>query len=185
MRGRAFTLVEMLLTMAVLTIVLGLMVSLARHVRSSSAFQVTGDILHRLDQAMGQYVRLNQNTPPLIPPFIPQSKGADFAALPPEPSLQHAAEVNNEAFVRALKGQGLLAGRLDDLSIAYYDGAHMRDAWGSPIVFMPAMHPAIGMAAVIGVRMSPGCTALTRTLWWASSFAAALVRPTIPALAAL
>ncbi len=27
-----------------------------------------------------------------------------------------------------------------------YDEAALRDAWGTPIVFMPAMHPAIGMA---------------------------------------
>jgi len=38
---RAFTLIEMLVTCAVLVIVMGLMVSLARHVRSTSANELT------------------------------------------------------------------------------------------------------------------------------------------------
>lgn len=41
------------------------------------------------------------------------------------------------------------------------------------------------IASVMAVRIRPGCTALTRTPWWASSLAAAFVMPTMPALAAL
>ena len=41
-----------------------------------------------------------------------------------------------------------------------------------------------GMASVMAERMSPGWIALTRTPRWANSLAAALVRPTMPALAA-
>src|SRR5439155_4475301 len=51
----AFTLVEMLTTVAVLVIVLGLMVSLARDVRTRSAERLTKDLLRRLDVLVAQY----------------------------------------------------------------------------------------------------------------------------------
>jgi hypothetical protein len=136
---RAFSVVELLTTVAGLVIVLGLMVSLARHVRLVSAEVLTKEILHRLDEAMATYVRRNGSIPPDIPPLIEDNQPAI------EVLLQRAAERNNEAFVRALKSDGLLTGRFDDLSIAYYDEARVRDAWGTPIVFMSKMHPAIGM----------------------------------------
>ena len=46
-----------------------------------------------------------------------------------------------------------------------YDEVTLRDAWGTPIVFMPAMHPAIGMA--LGNRpffVSAGPDRMFRTL---------------------
>ena len=46
---RAFTLVEMLTTVAALVILLGLMVSLARDVRRRSATELTNEIIARLD----------------------------------------------------------------------------------------------------------------------------------------
>lgn len=140
MRRRAFSVVELLTTLAGLVIVLGLMVSLSRHVRLVSAELLTKDILHRLDEAMAMYKQREGMIPPGIPPFI-----EDNHELLSEVGLQGAADRNNEAFVRALKSAGLFAGRFDDLSIAYYDEAHVLDAWGSPIVFMAKMHPAIGM----------------------------------------
>src|SRR5437762_12966239 len=51
----AFTLIEMLTTVAVLVIVLGLMVSLARDVRNRSAERLTKDLLRRLDLLVAQY----------------------------------------------------------------------------------------------------------------------------------
>jgi len=48
----AYTLVEMLTTIAALLIVLGLMMNLARHVRASSATALTKELLRRLDYAM-------------------------------------------------------------------------------------------------------------------------------------
>jgi hypothetical protein len=138
---RAFSVVELLTTVAGLVIVLGLMVSLARHVRLVSAESLTRDILHRLDEAMAMYVsRNNGMLPPDIPPFI-----EDNHQPLNEIGLQRSAERNNEAFVRVLKSAGLFAGQFDDLSIAYYDEARVRDAWGTPIVFMAKMNPAIGM----------------------------------------
>jgi hypothetical protein len=68
--------------------------------------------------------------------------------LPDEATLFGSAEANNRDFVLALRGEagspspelfGPLAGSM-------YDEVTLRDAWGTPIVFMPSMHPAIGMA---------------------------------------
>lgn len=139
-RRNGFTLIETLTTVAFLVIVLGLMVSLAHHVRDASAEELTRDILRGLDDAMAAYVNHNQ-TIPAIPEFI-----APGAQLPSERSLQQSAERNNEAFVLALKSENLLGGGVfSTLSIAYFDEARVRDAWGSPIVFMSQMNPAIGM----------------------------------------
>src|SRR5437773_9232659 len=56
---RAFTLIEMLTTVSVLVIVLGLMVSLARDVRNRSADRLTKDLLRRLDLLVAQYKARN------------------------------------------------------------------------------------------------------------------------------
>src|SRR5438270_7231739 len=55
LRRLGFTLIEMLTTVAVLVIVLGLMVSLARDVRTRSADRLTKDLLRRLDELVRQY----------------------------------------------------------------------------------------------------------------------------------
>jgi prepilin-type N-terminal cleavage/methylation domain-containing protein len=72
---RAFTLIEMLTTVAVLVIVLGLMVSLARDVRTRSADRLTKDLLRRLDALVEQYRARSFR--------IPSSAPAVFAAAPP------------------------------------------------------------------------------------------------------
>lgn len=139
----AFTLIEMLTTVAILVIVLGLMVSLARDVRNRSAERVTKDMLARLDRMMAQYVERNaQQLPavtPLIPPPPPAPAGTDPAVVPPEPSdeeLLHAARANNADFSRVLRAHATL----DDANPSFFD------AWGNPVVFMPRQHPLIGMA---------------------------------------
>lgn len=142
-RSRGFTIVEMLTTVAVLIIVLGLMVSLSKHVRSASADTLTKSILHRLEQAMAEYQQRHDGMLPEVPLLLDADQN-----LPPEAVLAHNAQKNNQAFVRALNSEGFLNNRFDDLSvsIAYFDEVNVRDAWGSPIVFMPTMHPAIGMS---------------------------------------
>src|SRR5581483_3116776 len=64
-RRAAFTLVEMLVTVAILIIIL------ARHVREESARQLTKDVLRRMDDAMSQYLKLDANRIPDVPAFIP------------------------------------------------------------------------------------------------------------------
>jgi hypothetical protein len=138
-----YTVVEMLTTIAALIIVLGLMVSLTGHVRASSSEVITKDLLRRLDQAMSRYTGQNGGFPPNIPPFIEGQ-----APIVDEAPLARRAEINNQSVIRLLKSYHALPPELfDDLSMWNYDGQSVHDAWGSPIVFMAAMNPAVGMAA--------------------------------------
>jgi len=141
-RGRrsGFTLVELLTTVAALIILLGLMVSLARHVRSSSAEALTKDILRKLDEAMTVYASRNDGGLPAVTPLLVAGQTA-----PTEQVLQRNAERNDEAFIRALRAEGLLNGRFEDLSVAYYNNARILDAWGSPIVFISQLQPDLGL----------------------------------------
>ena len=131
----AFTLIEMLTTVAILVIVLGLMVSLARDVRNRSAERVTKDMLSRLDKMMAQYVDRNAQRLPPVTPLIPpaQQGGADPVD---NDALRAAAIQNNTDFSRALRAHALH----EDANPSFFD------AWGNPIVFMPRQHPLIGMA---------------------------------------
>jgi prepilin-type N-terminal cleavage/methylation domain-containing protein len=147
--SRGFTLIETMTAIALLVILLGLMVSLARHVRAASADGLTKDVLRRLDTAMAVYVQ-KYGSIPAVPEFIGDQQ------LPAENMLRRSAERNDEAFIRALKLAGLLSGTFDDLSIAYYDEVRVRDSWGSPIVFMSHMHPAIGMTPKVWFFFSAG-----------------------------
>jgi prepilin-type N-terminal cleavage/methylation domain-containing protein len=150
---RAFTLIEMLTTVAVLVIVLGLMVSLARDVRTRSAERLTKDLLSRLDTLIEQYRRplralpLNeQRKYPLVRPLVDPTAVA-IAGRTEEAALRSNANANNWELVRALKSQiDLSSGPFNDLSIANFNEVNVLDAWGSPIVYMPSQHPLIGMA---------------------------------------
>ena len=141
-RRTGFTLVEMLTTVAGLVIVLGVMVALSRHVRSASAEDVTKDLLRQLDLAMARYIsQCNGGVPPNIP-FIPQGVTAD------QSDFAMKAEKNSRAVVVLLQSNHVFpTTQFADVPIAYFDGSVVRDAWGSPIVFLPKMNPAIGMAA--------------------------------------
>jgi hypothetical protein len=135
----------MLTTVAVLIIVLGLMVSLARYVRNAMAVEVTKDLLHRLDGMMQQYMTKHDGVVPQVAPFLPS--GVPANQLPDEPTLRRDAEANNRSFVSLLRAEGLLTDEsFGGLPQSIYNDAMLRDAWGSPIVFMPSMHPGIGMA---------------------------------------
>ena len=116
MSRRAFTFLELLTTLAALVIVMGLMVSLARHVRATSADQITRETLRQLDAAIQVYVgRL-----PAVDPPAAQANETTIAAY---------AERSN-AIVRALA-------RSDSPVV---------DAWGNPIAYLPSQNPEIGMA---------------------------------------
>lgn len=136
---RAFTSVELLTSIAFLFIALGLMVSLARYVRSASADELTSDILLSLDRLMDQYVA-QSGRPPEVPPLLDG---------PPrdEAEILSRARANNHAFLRAFYSMpAVTTGPLLNLPVSNYDGSSLYDSWGSPIVFMPRMHPAIGMS---------------------------------------
>src|SRR5947209_2775714 len=93
-RHRGFTIIEMLTTVAVLIIVLGLMVSLARYVRDQSANQLTAALLRRLDAAVRRYADRNGGQLPVVEPLIPPA-----TRLPDEPTLLRRARTNNEQFI--------------------------------------------------------------------------------------
>jgi type II secretory pathway pseudopilin PulG len=149
---RGFTLIEMLTTVAVLIVVLGLMVSLARFVRDRSAQQLTRDLLNKLDVLMDQYVHDTDGQLPAVVPLIPAS-----STTANEADLKDVARRNNEQCIAALREMGFEArppvDPFDNLPISVYDvdprrpnGGSLRDAWGSPIVFMAGQHPLIGLA---------------------------------------
>jgi type II secretory pathway pseudopilin PulG len=149
-RRRAFTLIEMLTTVAVRVIVLGLMVSLARDVRARSAERLTKDLLRRLDTLLEQYRARNLKGVPesdwkLYP--VTKSLFADNPAPNDETRLRANALENNRLLVRTLRSQAdLSGGAFSDLSIANYNEVNVLDAWGSPVVYMPHQHPQVGMA---------------------------------------
>jgi type II secretory pathway pseudopilin PulG len=192
---RAFTLIEMLTTVAVLIIVLGLMVSLARYVRDRSAQQLTRQTLRNLETLMSEYADHNAGHLPAVDPILPPEAGAAVLAprLPTtvpavpiaidEAALAEAARRNNLQYVAALKrdylkrhaklplqaphetadvsthaspgGGGSGASGSPDvfdpfeqsqIPVSIYDHRTLRDAWGSPIVFMPNQHQLIGLA---------------------------------------
>src|SRR5215207_6603410 len=94
---RAFTLIEMLTTVALLIIVLGLMVSLARYVRRRSAEDMTRKVLVNLHVAMSEYV--GQYGAVAIGSFI---QGKDVIETS---ALKQAALENNLELVRFLRSR--------------------------------------------------------------------------------
>lgn len=147
-RMRGFTLVEMLTTVAVLVIVLGMMVSLARDVRTRSADRLTKDLLHRLDGLVAAYRTRSLKG-------LPDDQAKLYPSVHPlmdnetdEQHLRANAMLNNTELIRTLKSQVDLSGTaFSDLSIANYNEVNVLDAWGSPVAYMPHQHPQVGMAA--------------------------------------
>ena len=156
---RGFTLIEMLTTVAILIIVLGMMVSLAREVRYRSAEVLTKELLLHLDELTQSFKQRKGRLPNVEPLLAPEVTQAD------EAKVRATARLNNEALVNELKGEIVRSGLLQhdrnkgprtgtggegfgDLPISLYDGRLLADAWGNPIVFMPNQHPIIGMAPV-------------------------------------
>jgi hypothetical protein len=142
----------MLTTVAVLVIVLGLMVSLARDVRNRSAERLTKDLLRRLDLLVAQYKARDlkgltdeeKKAYPVVHPLL----GVEPIDIGDEARQRENALANNRELIRTLKTRVDLSGTaFSDLSIANYNEVNLLDAWGSPIVYMPHQHPLVGMAA--------------------------------------
>jgi type II secretory pathway pseudopilin PulG len=145
-RRRAYTLVELFLTLAVVMIILGLMMNMSKRVRSESADKATRKILSQLVVLLNQYQTTYGQLPP-IRPFISDGQ------RPTEESLQSTALANNADLVRYLDLTTLAKKNrsADDplfSSLRQIDPNHclLEDPWGSPIVFMRRQNPAIGMA---------------------------------------
>jgi type II secretory pathway pseudopilin PulG len=143
-RGRrsAYTLIELLTTIAALIIVLGLMISLAGHVREQSAELLTKEVLIKLDAVMKQYYEQHGHELPAVVPLITGS------TPPEETAIQRAVRDNNRSFVRALRQfQDLSGGVFSKLPVSLYDEVNIRDGWGNLIAFMPSGRRDIGTAS--------------------------------------
>src|SRR5207247_484898 len=103
---RAFTLIEMLTTVAVLVIVLGMMVSLARDVRTRSADRLTKDILRRLDTLVAQYkAKALKNVPEKDRHLFPVVHPLLAGELLDDNHLRENAKRNNSDLIRALRSE--------------------------------------------------------------------------------
>jgi type II secretory pathway pseudopilin PulG len=129
-----YTLVEVFITVAVLTGLLGLMMNLSNSVRRKATDQFTRDTLYRLTFAMKDYADQHDKRLPDIPNLIETGQKLD------EASLLIRARANNAAVVRLLN---LKADR--GLYAALSDGV-LTDPWGTPYVFMPHQNPLVGLA---------------------------------------
>ncbi len=139
---------ELLLVIVTLTVVLGLVVSLARRVRRESAHALASRVLAELDQTLAGY-RQREARLPEIPSLLPaDDEWAPFAARPTEAALAARVLENNRRAVTSLR-----PGSVDDagspaaaLGSLLYDGQTLRDPWGTPIAFMASGSPLIGTA---------------------------------------
>jgi hypothetical protein len=138
MRRRCFTLIEMLSTVSALVIVLGLMVSLARHVRSRESGALSRQVLASLDDLLQRdpaLEKLLEGVPPLV----------RAGAAAEEAEYQRAALRNNRELVRILKESGD-GSFFRQVPVALYDVSTLRDAWGTPVVYMKPGAQNIGIS---------------------------------------
>lgn len=168
--SRGFTLVELLIIGCLLTIALGLAVSLSRHVRAQSARSLTSDLLARMEKLADEYARAHGGHYPEVEPLFPTGFTTPTTSQAGETQRLATAGRNNRAFLEAvLKDRG--GNPFSDLSPAVFDptgymgGPSLRDAWGTPIVFVRSQHPLLGMAprdAPFFVSAGPDRKFLTR-----------------------
>jgi type II secretory pathway pseudopilin PulG len=137
-RRRAFTLLEMLTTVAVLIILFGLMIDLANRVRNRSATDLARQVLGDLDAAMQKYHDRFTDYPP-VHPFATSAQLTED-----EDTLLRNARRNNQDFVAELSAAGLLP--REQLAGFSPDGVVLHDAWDMPIVFIRDSHGKIGSA---------------------------------------
>jgi hypothetical protein len=144
-------------------------------VRRQASEQLTKQLLAQVDVLVRRY-QTRYNALPTVTPFVggiqmtgEQLRGAAtrptttpilqitpapllptaFAEeiLPDERTLRAAAEANNRSFVHALQIEARrYPAEYAGLPTSFFVEGTLPDAWGTPIVFMPALHPAIGMA---------------------------------------
>jgi hypothetical protein len=139
----AFTLLGLMTTIAALIILLGLMVGLARDVRSRSADALTLDLLGQLEHIMAPYRNhaALQAALAKIEPVV-SAKAAENA----EDDLRRRAEKNSQDFVRTCR-EILGPDVFGELPLSLYDQSMLRDAWGMPVAYMPPGAPNIQIAA--------------------------------------
>ncbi len=139
---KGFTILELITTLSLVVIILGLAVSLARYVRTNSADQVTRKVLVELEQALQAYRKLDvqhRQYPPAA--IVPDDVSED--------QLNTILLENNKQLVELLRKslspqENASAGAQVLKSVE--GGSVARDAWGRVIGYLPHQHPQIGMA---------------------------------------
>ena len=122
-RRRGLALSELLLGFVALTLVLGVVVSLARRVRRDAAHGLAGRVLADLDAALAEYRRTHRADPDVPPLLAGGAAAADGAVLRER-------------------------GGANALGVAAALGVEPRaDPWGTPIVYVAGYDPQLGMAA--------------------------------------
>lgn len=140
----------MLTTVAALVIVLGLMVSLARYERRRSAENFTReDVLARLDTLLARREIIENKAlqEALADPATVTRLIRPSSHEPEETLLQFNAVRNNNEFVITFKKY--LGPRVfNDIPLSLYNPTAntLVDAWGTPIVYMPAGALNVGIS---------------------------------------
>lgn len=147
---RGFTVLELLTTLAFLVIVLGVLVSLARYVRATSAQDVTRRTLAELDDAYQMIysprIDTRPTTLPSVEPPAPSVDEAQFQVYVQRVSVPIVRQLLQQARVRKAAGQGGEVAPAVGLQPAGETEQVVRDAWGNPIALLLSQHPGIGMA---------------------------------------
>lgn len=149
-----FTLIELLIAACLLVIILGLAVSLSRHVRAQSARMLTSDLLARMERMLDVFLSEHplELLDGVVPLMGPERVEGETPSLDEGVLLRRAIR-NNREWLRLMTesvspevaSSPELLGRL---SLSVYDPRYpsLRDAWGTPIVFVRRTHPRLGMA---------------------------------------
>lgn len=141
---KALTFVELLAAIAALVILLGLMVNLARHVRGRSADALTGRLLAELEATIAQYEGPQWSAFQRDLAAVPDLAVPGDASMSEESLRMRAAE-NSRQFVAVCRrhlGQNVFS----HLPLSLFDGSVVRDAWGTPVVFMRRGAPNVAIA---------------------------------------
>ncbi len=146
-RRRAFTVVELSVTVFVLMIAFGLAVNLGNRVRGDATDALARRRLRLLTALMDRYVAAHGGAVPAVPPLV-----ADVgpAAAATEAAAQAAARRNNAAVLACVAAVADPAARsavaeLFDAPPGRFP-TELDDPWGSPIVYLPRQNPLVGMA---------------------------------------
>ncbi len=136
-RATGLSLLGLLNTIAALVIVLGLMVLTVRHVRLRSGEELTQQILGELEEMLARHPELEKALAG-VPPLVREGRQDSRALLA-------AATENNMATVRIIR-RLVPPPVFAQLPLSVYDGQTLRDAWGTPLVYMARGAPNIGIA---------------------------------------
>jgi type II secretory pathway pseudopilin PulG len=142
---------ELLLVILGLTLLLGLMVSLARRVRRESSHNLAERVLVELEVALDAYRSAHDRLPGVMP-LLPR-EDVDEAEF--ESTLAGRVLPHNRQVVAALglaelgeaRADSTAVTALDALGLLAFDGQTLRDPWGTPIAYLPRYDPRVGMAA--------------------------------------